>query len=192
MKKLLFLPLLACQFAFAQVDYSHLTLQFKKSGTVQAKIGSKIIPGTLEKRIGVFSQWTFRTDEEHGFDVIVNNETHKILSQKNSLEAGGPFLIAASPDNKYVVFDYGTSPDPRDFSVFKSDGHIIFKSPYLGDIAWGKQGLRYGKPTSVSIDLNAETKKCAALGAAWQVQMFLFDGVRNKKLGNSARIECTN
>ena len=185
----LIIMLISSQIAFAEGD-ARLVLEFKQPGNVQANMGGKIISGDLQKRVGAFSQWTFQTDKEHGFDVIVNNKTHKVLSQKSSMEAGGPFLIAASPDNKYVVFDYGTSAGLRDFSVLTPEGKVMFKTIYLGELVWTKQGLRYGKPSSVSLNLNSETKKCTASGVAWQVQTYVFDGVKNKKIAGESKIEC--
>ena len=154
--------------------------------------GAQSIKGELDKSVGGYSQWTFYLKEDHGFSVIINTKTDKILHQKNTLEANGPYLITASPDNKFVVFDYGTGATERDFDVRTDDGKVIFKNTYLHVLKWGKNGLVYDHPTSVPFNLNKQTKACESMGAAWQLQMYRFDGKDNVSLDTAPEIGCSN
>jgi len=204
MKKLIrsqfiFTLVLLCTQAIAKND-APLQVQFKHKSyeltfsddQLLAKNGKDIIKGEREKQIGDFSQWEFKVNDQMGFEIILNQKTDKILSQKNSLDAEGPFLVAASPDSNYVVFDYGSAATRRDFEVKNADGKVVFKKAYLNQLDWTKDGLEYDYPVSVPITLNKETEACRSVGVAWKTQMYLFDGKENKKLTTAPRIQCSN
>lgn len=174
------------QFAGKQYELTFSDGQLFASGH------NKMLKGELEKQAGDFSQWMFKLNEQTGFDIIINQKNRKIIFQKNSLDAGGPFLQSVSSDAKYIVLDYGTAPTKRDFEVRTDKGKIIFKNTYLNVLNWKKDGLEYDHPTSLPLNHNQQTEACRDLGAAWQVQMYVFDGKKNKKLATPARIECSN
>ena len=94
------------------------------------------IRGKLEERKGIYSQWNFPGKV---VEIIVNDKTQKILDTKIKNEAGGPFLMNASPyPNDYVIFYYGTGPGGNNFEVRNAAGKIVFKDNYYdnNDIVW--------------------------------------------------------
>lgn len=159
-----------------------------------ASQNGKDFTGELQNRFGNFSHWLLRLNEKQGsgFGVIINERSSVILNQKNDLDAGGPFLEAASPDSEIVVFDYGTGPGPRGLEMRDSEGKLLLKDTYLGKIEWTGNSFEYGIPKSLPINLNERTKACADVGAAWEVEQYSFDGKEKIKLHKPPTIKCSN
>lgn len=200
MRYLMLFLIIFSSFQVLAKDSITLTIEFQNKhyqltlsgGKLVASSGNEKIAGQLDKRLGDFSEWTFAIKNDFGFELIINEKIPKIINQKNNLDAGGPFLETVSPDSKWVVFDYGTGPTARRFEVRASDGKVLFTDSYLNQLSWTKQGLLYDFPKVLPINLNAKTKACEAMGSAYQVQLYLFDGKTKKRVNKPPTIECSN
>lgn len=165
-----------------------------------AQAGTSVLKGHRDETWPPFSQWTFTRPpaavggEEKGFTVIVNEATRQILDLRLDLEAGGPFLLLASLDKRFVVLDYGTGTGVRNLEVRTESGKTAYKTAYFDAIEpkWEKDGLEFVTAVEVPLALNPETGKCKQVGSAWRTTWHRFDGKRATKLSRPGAIVCGN
>ena len=157
-----------------------------------AKLGSRTFEGEKGKVAGDFASWIFKTGRKGnydvGFELITNQKLKLSLAVNTNLESGGPDLMSASPDSKFVVFRFGSAVRDQRFEVHKADGTLVLKDGYFLDAKWTGKGLEYTLIRDVPTS-DPREKKCPG-SMAVQMKKYIFDGFEKKESKEPPVIEC--
>jgi hypothetical protein len=167
---------------------------------LSTSLGKEKIIGNLNQRLGQYSSWEFNIDEDKvinetsKIDLIFGEKNRVIIDFANGGFDAGPYLGFVSPDSHFIVFDYGTGTGLRNFEIFDAQGIKVAEDHYLdGRAKWTSNGFVYEVPVKdLNINLNDKIKACASVGAAHEVEWYIFDGEKKRKLDRPPEIACSN